>query len=154
MHRHPQTEEQRAQRLRRNFNGGLRLPPRLGYPNGLPRFPGSIARVPALLCLCSCPDQATAARIAGTLVDERLAACVNLLPGMQSVYRWQGRIEQAGEVLLLAKTTSQGFAGLRDRIVSLHPYELPEVIAVEIADGLPAYLDWIAAETAASLPAK
>ena len=103
-----------------------------------------------LLCLCSCPDQAAAARIARTLVEERLAACVNVLPGMQSVYRWQGRVEQAGEALLLAKTTAQRFAGLRDRIVALHPYELPEVIAVEIADGLQGYLDWIAAETGAS----
>lgn len=119
----------------------------LGYPSG-PLLSG-YCRVPALLCLTTCPDQATARRIADTLVAERLAVCVNLLPGLQSVYWWQGKIERAGEVLILVKTTRQGFANLRDRLVALHPYELPELIAVEIADGLPAYLDWIAAESAA-----
>ena len=102
----------------------------------------------ALICLCTCPDEATAARIAQALLDERLAACVNLLPGVRSLYRWQGRIEQAGEVLMLVKTTAARLVTLRERILELHPYELPEVIAVEAAAGLPAYLDWIAAETA------
>lgn len=105
--------------------------------------------MPALLCLSTCPDEATARHIADTLVGEQLAACVNLLPGVQSVYRWQGKVECAGEVLILVKTTQQRFAKLRERLVALHPYELPELIAVEIADGLPAYLDWIAAESAA-----
>ena len=104
--------------------------------------------MPALLCLSACPDQATARRIADALVAERLAACVNLLPGVQSVYRWQGKVERAGEVLILVKTTQDGFATLRDRLIALHPYELPELIAVEIVDGSPAYLDWIAAECA------
>lgn len=101
---------------------------------------------PALLCLSTCPDDATARRIAQALVEEGLAACVNVLPAVHSVYRWQGRVERADEALLLAKTTPPGFAALRDRIVALHPYELPEVVAVEIADGLPAYLDWIASQ--------
>ena len=90
----------------------------------------------ALLCLSTCPDADTAQRIADALVDERLAACVNLLPGVRSTYRWQGQVERAEEVLLLVKTT-------RERLPDLHPYELPELLAVEAA-GLPAYLDWIA----------
>lgn len=102
---------------------------------------------PALLCLSSCPDDATARRIAEALVGEGLAGCVNVLPAVHSVYRWRGQVERADEALLLAKTTPQRFAALRDRIVALHSYELPEVVAVEIADGLPAYLGWIASET-------
>ena len=121
-------------------------PGRLGYPSR--PFPHRETRLPALLCLCTCPDDAVAGRIATALVDERLAACVNLLPGVRSVYRWQDRVEHAGEVLLLAKTTPARFAALRDRVVALHPYELPEVVAVEIGPSLPAYLEWIAAQVA------
>ncbi len=122
------------------------LPHRLGYPSR--PFPSaSIRALPALLCFCACPDEATATGIARALVDERLAACVNILPAMRSVYRWQGRVETAGESLLLAKTTDVRLPALRERILALHPYELPEVIAVEVAAGLPAYLDWVAAET-------
>lgn len=102
------------------------------------------------LCFCTCPDEATAASIARALVGERLAACVNILPAVRSVYRWQGRVEEAGETLLLAKTTDARLAALRERVLALHPYELPEVVAVEVASGLPAYLDWIAAETSAA----
>jgi periplasmic divalent cation tolerance protein len=108
--------------------------------------------VNALLCLTTCPDLDTAQRIADALVEERLAACVNLLPGMQSTYRWQGKVEHAAEVLLLAKTTRVRMPALQERIVALHPYELPEVLAVE-AGGLPAYLQWIARETDPSVPA-
>ena len=102
-----------------------------------------------LLAFATCPDSTSAQRIADALVSERLAACVNLLPGMQSVYRWKGRVETSSEVLMLIKTSAQRMSDLRERLVALHPYELPELIAVEIADGLPAYLDWIAAESAA-----
>lgn len=101
----------------------------------------------ALVCFCTCPDQASAARIADALVGERLAACVNALPQSHSTYRWQGRVEHADEVLLLIKTVPARLSALRARIVALHPYELPEVIAVEVAGGLPAYLDWIADQT-------
>lgn len=104
--------------------------------------------MPALLCFCACPDEDTAARIADALVGERLAACVNWMPGLRSVYRWQGAIESAHEVLLLAKTTDAREPALRTRIAALHPYEVPEVIALRIDGGLPAYLDWIARETA------
>jgi len=103
------------------------------------------SRAPALICLCACPDASVAARIAETLVSDQLAACVNQLAPMRSVYRWQGRVEQASETLLLIKTTSACFPALRQRIVAMHPYELSEVVAVEITTGLPAYLDWIAA---------
>ena len=100
-----------------------------------------------LLAYCTCPDVASADRIARALVTERLAACVNRLPGVQSTYRWQGAVEQADEVLLLIKTTSSRLDALTVRLRALHPYELPELIAVEVRAGLPAYLDWVATET-------
>ena len=79
----------------------------------------------ALLCLTTCPDFDTAQRIANALVEERLAACVNFVPGMHSTYRWQGKVEHAGEVLLLVKTTRVRMPAVQERIVALHPYELP-----------------------------
>ncbi len=85
-------------------------------------------------------------------MDEGLAACVNVLPAVHSVYRWQGQVERADEVMLLAKTTAAHWPALQARIVALHPYELPEVIAVEISAGLPGYLAWIAAETGGNAP--
>lgn len=101
----------------------------------------------ALLCLSTCPDVEIAARIAHVLVEERLAACVNRVPGIASTYRWRGEIHDDAEVLLIIKTTRERFDALRERLVELHPYELPELMAVEIAEGLPAYLDWLAFET-------
>lgn len=95
----------------------------------------------------ACPDAATAERLARALVGERLAACVNVLPGLRSTYRWDGAIEQADEVLLLAKTTHARLPACIDRLQALHPYELPEVIAVEAAGGLAPYLAWVADET-------
>ena len=103
--------------------------------------------VNALICFSTCPDTATAERIAGTLVGERLAACVNVLPGLRSVYRWKGGVERTEEVLLLIKTQADRFQPLQDRLLELHPYELPELIVVETDSGLPAYLRWIADET-------
>jgi periplasmic divalent cation tolerance protein len=100
-----------------------------------------------LLCLSTCPDAVTATRIARALVEERLAACVNRLPGIQSVYRWQGKVVEDAEVLLVIKTTSERFEALRGRLVELHPYEVPELVAIEVGGGHRAYLDWIAAET-------
>lgn len=102
----------------------------------------------AVLAFCTCPDAATAARIADALVGERLAACVSVLPGVRSVYRWQGAVERADEVQLLIKTVAARMPALAARIVALHPYELPEVVAVEAAAGLPAYLEWISAQVA------
>ena len=103
-----------------------------------------------LLCLITAPDREVADRIARTLVDERLAACVNILPGITSVYRWEGAVETGEEVLLMAKTMRARLDALTVRVKQLHPYDVPEVIAVGIQGGLLAYLDWIAAETAGS----
>ena len=100
-----------------------------------------------LACFCTCPDAASAERIADALVEARLAACVNQVPGLRSVYRWEGAIERADEVLLVAKTTHARLDALIERIRELHPNELPEVIAFEVAGGLAAYLDWVAEQT-------
>ena len=102
-----------------------------------------------LAVFCTCPDEASADTIADALVADRLAACVNRLPGLRSVYRWQGAIERADEVLLVAKTTAARLEALTDRIRVLHPNELPEVIAFEVSGGLAAYLDWVAEQTRA-----
>ena len=104
-------------------------------------------RMPALLCFNTCPDPATAERLATLLVEERLAACVQVLPGLRSVYRWQGALERSEEVLLLIKTTPERYPTLQARLPALHPYELPELVAVEASAGLPAYLQWLADET-------
>jgi periplasmic divalent cation tolerance protein len=101
----------------------------------------------ALLVITNLPDAASAQTLALSLVEQRLAACVNILAPCRSVYRWQGKIELAEEVPLLIKTTTTRYAELEQAIVKQHPYELPEIIAVPLAKGLPAYLDWIAEET-------
>jgi periplasmic divalent cation tolerance protein len=101
----------------------------------------------AIVVFCTCPDEAAAERIGSALVADRLAACVSRMPGVVSTYRWEGEVRRDDEVLLLIKTTSERFDALREHIAALHPYELPEIVAVEIARGLPAYLDWIARET-------
>ena len=93
--------------------------------------------------LCTCPDGDPAAHLAETLVTESLAACVNRVPGVVSHYRWQGRLQQDTETLLLIKTTQARLAALSARIRELHPYELPEVLAVPVQGGLDEYLDWI-----------
>jgi periplasmic divalent cation tolerance protein len=95
------------------------------------------------LVLCTCPDQATAQNIAEQLVDKQLAACVNILPGLTSIYQWQGKRETAEEHLLLIKTTNEVYVALEQTLSKLHPYELPEIIAVPIERGSTAYLDWI-----------
>ena len=101
----------------------------------------------ALLVIANCPDEACANRIALAVVEAGLAACVNLLPRVQSVYRWQGNIESASEVPLLIKTTDARYEALEAAIRARHPYELPEIIALPVAQGLPDYLAWLAAET-------
>ncbi len=93
------------------------------------------------------PDEETARHIARTVVDERLAACANILPGCRSVYRWQGQVEEAGEVALILKTASARFPALERRIRELHPYEVPCIVAWEVRDGHGPYLDWVTAET-------
>jgi periplasmic divalent cation tolerance protein len=100
-----------------------------------------------LLCLCTCPDATSAQRLAETLVGERLAACVNRLPGIRSTYRWQGAVTTDAEELLLIKTTAARFEALKARLLQLHPYALPELIAVPVEHGHAAYLDWVRAGT-------
>ena len=101
----------------------------------------------ARLVFCTCPDTPIAQSLAHHLVERKLAACVNLLPPMQSVYRWQGRVEQAEEVQLLVKTCADRLDALTAAITHLHPYEVPEILALTPSAGLPAYLDWIRAQT-------
>jgi len=100
-----------------------------------------------LLVMTTLPDLASAQALAATLVDARLAACVNILAPCQSVYRWQGAVERADEVPLLIKTSEARYAALEAAIVAQHPYQTPEIIALPLAHGLPAYLAWIDAET-------
>ena len=100
-----------------------------------------------LLVLTNCPDEEAANTIALAIVEARLAACVNILPRVQSIYRWQGRIESATEIPLLIKSTAASYPALEQAIRTLHPYEIPEIVALPITAGLPAYLNWVAEET-------
>ena len=100
-----------------------------------------------LLVVTTLPDRATAERIAAALVTARVAACVNVLAECTSVYRWQGKIERAGEVPMLIKTTRAAYAQLEETLRTLHPYAVPEIVALPVTAGLPAYLDWVAQET-------
>jgi len=97
----------------------------------------------AIVVLCTCPDDAVADRIATLLVEERLAACVNRVPGIVSTYRWKDEIHRDNECLLLIKSTSERFEALRERIVALHPYDTPEVVVLAIDAGSASYLAWI-----------
>ena len=89
------------------------------------------------------PDLESARAAVRTLVEERLAACGNIVPGVESVYRWAGKMETGAEVLVMFKTTGGSYAALEARVRALHPYEVPEVLAVRATDGLPAYLQWV-----------
>ena len=100
-----------------------------------------------LLVLTNCPDVEVADRIARTIVEQRLAACVNRLAPVESVYRWQGTVERATEVPLLIKTTRERYAEIEQAIRALHPYEVPEIIAMPVSAGLASYLRWVADET-------
>lgn len=100
-----------------------------------------------LLVMSSLPDQAAAQQLARSLIERRLAACVNVLATCASVYHWKGGLEETVEVPVLIKTTAGRYAALESALRALHPYELPEIIAVPVLRGLPAYLDWVAAET-------
>jgi periplasmic divalent cation tolerance protein len=103
--------------------------------------------MPALLVSCACPDRDVADALARELVERRLAACVQVLPGVTSTYRWQGAIERADEVLLLAKTWDDRLDALVATLRARHPYEVPEIMAIPAAGGSAAYLDWVRAET-------
>ncbi len=101
----------------------------------------------AILVLCTAPDDATASRLARALLDARCAACVNLIPGVHSLYRWQGVIEEAREVQLIIKSRASRLAETERVIRALHPYDVPEIIAIRTAGGGADYLAWIASET-------
>jgi periplasmic divalent cation tolerance protein len=101
----------------------------------------------ALLVLTNVPERAAAERLADMLVEEQLAACVNILAPCRSVYRWKGAMQHDEEHPMLIKTTTERYAALEQALRAAHPYELPEIIAVPVERGLPAYLEWIAAET-------
>lgn len=100
-----------------------------------------------LIVLTNCPDDAVADRIARTLVENRLAACANRLAPVASIYRWHGSVERAVETPLLVKTTRARYTEVEQAIRALHPYEVPEIVALEIVAGLAPYLRWIADET-------
>ncbi len=100
-----------------------------------------------LVVFTNAPDAQLAGSIARALVDERLAACVNVLAPCRSVYRWQGAVESADEVPMVIKTTQDRFAALVRRLRELHPYEVPELLAFKPDAGLPAYLDWVIGQT-------
>lgn len=95
------------------------------------------------MAITTCPDADIAAKLAEAIVEAQLAACVNIIPAIESVYRWQGKIEHDAESLLLIKTSRQKLSLLESLISQKHPYELPEFIALDISDGSTAYLEWI-----------
>ena len=96
-----------------------------------------------IVALSTCPDEATAKRIAAALVSERLATCVNRVTGMTSTYFWDGRLQDDAEILLIIKTTAARLAELAARLKVLHPYELPELVALQVAGGNEQYLQWV-----------
>ncbi len=95
------------------------------------------------IVLNTCPDLVSAERLAKAILNQELAACVSMVPGIRSLYRWQGKIESSQEQLLVIKTKCSHYRSLEQLIQQLHPYELPEIIAVPIDQGLPSYLQWI-----------
>lgn len=102
----------------------------------------------AVLVYVTTPDRDCALLLGRTVVEERLAACANILDGMTAIFRWNGTIDEAGEAVLILKTTQDRVAALTDRLRALHPYEVPSIVAVPITGGNPDFLAWIATETA------
>ena len=101
----------------------------------------------ARIVLCTCPDAATASRLARTLIDERLAACVNAIDGVVSTYRWQDAVHVDNEVLLVIKTTADRLDAMQARLIVLHPYEVPEILAIAPSEGAAPDLAWLERET-------
>ena len=97
----------------------------------------------AIVTFCTCPDLNTAEKIARHLVENKQAACVNVLPGITSIYRWNNHIETAEEHLLVIKSASQYYEAIENTIRSHHPYEIPEIVALPIDRALPEYINWI-----------
>ena len=102
----------------------------------------------AVVILCTCPDEDTAGRLATGLVEDRLAACVNVLPGVRSIYRWQGEVQDDAEVLMVIKTTAASVTGLQTWLREAHPYDVPEIIALPVTAGSAEYLEWVAGSVA------
>jgi len=100
-----------------------------------------------VVILVTAPDAKTGAEIARDLLGRRLVACVNIIPGIRSLYWWKGQLEESDEVLLLLKARKENVAAVAERVGELHPYEVPEVVATEVVGGLAAYLEWVTAET-------
>ncbi|HEX4986703.1 MAG TPA: divalent-cation tolerance protein CutA [Burkholderiales bacterium] len=100
-----------------------------------------------VVVLTNMPDRASATRLATLLVDEGHAACVNVLAGCESIYRWQGRIETTAEVPLLIKAAARAYPALEEAIRRHHPYELPEIVSLPVGAALPGYADWVVAQT-------
>ncbi len=99
-----------------------------------------------LVVLCTCPDEEKARQIGAALVERQVAACVNVIPGLRSIYRWQGEVHDEAEVLAVIKTTREAYPRLEQALLELHPYEVPEVLALPVAAGSAAYLDWLRGE--------
>lgn len=99
---------------------------------------------PAIVCFVTAPDAEKAAALARALVEDRLAACVNIVEPVRSIYRWEGKVEDEREALLVVKTTAAAFERLRERVLALHPYQCPEIIALPIAQAHAPYLAWLA----------
>jgi periplasmic divalent cation tolerance protein len=103
-----------------------------------------MAAMETFLVFVTCPEADQAANLAKILVEERLAACGNILPALRSIYVWENRVHDENEALLLLKTTAAVYPRLEARIKALHPYQVPEIVAVNLEKGLPAYLQWVA----------
>lgn len=96
------------------------------------------------IVFCTCPDVTTAEHLAQSLIAQKLAACVNIVPGITSIYYWQGEVQKTAEQLLLIKTSKELYSKLEAHIKQEHPYNIPEILAIDIAQGLPDYLAWLA----------
>ena len=99
-----------------------------------------------LVVLCTFPDEEKARQVGTALVERQLAACVNIVPEMRSIYRWEGKICEEGEVLGLCKTTGERLEALKEALEELHPYEVPEIIAIPVEGGSESYLQWVLRE--------
>ena len=96
-----------------------------------------------IVVLCTCSGEDEAERLAKALVESRTAACVNILPNIRSIYRWQGEVESSAEWLLIIKSSRERFDGVRAEIEKLHSYEVPEILALPVVEGAPNYLNWL-----------
>jgi periplasmic divalent cation tolerance protein len=114
-----------------------------GYNAAMASHESAVQPAEFVVVFMTAPDADVAGRIASALVEERLVACVNILPGLRSIYRWEGELCDEAEVLCLMKTRLDLFPALRDRIAILHPYQVPEIIALPLAAGSAPYLDWV-----------